>query len=186
MTRTSAKLDEARFFLRHIDQSKTRYPEFDYYLNAFLGSARSVLWVMRAEYQDVPGWKTWYDSKQLTTEDKTLFDALRDVRNRSVKRGTVETEISAIVDIPKARNDPNVNAAFFATDTPGKVEFVPLDGSEATAQILRENRPIAYGVLKTVYRRVDEFPEEDVVSVCKKYLERLESLVNECGDKFAI
>ncbi len=184
MSQTGTKLEEARFFLKHIDHSKTQYPDFDYYLNAFLGSARSILWVMKAEYQKVNGWKQWHDSKQLDAEDQALFDAINDVRIRSVKKASIETQLVAIVDMAATRTE--ANAALLASDIPGQVDVVPLDGSQATLEILRENRPIAYGVLKAVHRTVNEFPDDDIVNICKRYFERLEDLVNECSATFAL
>ena len=35
MDRTERKLDESKFFLRKLEESREKYPDFDYYLNAF-------------------------------------------------------------------------------------------------------------------------------------------------------
>ena len=77
MSRTRAKLNEARFFLGELERTYYEYverlellsknnpepPVCQYYLSAFISSARSVMWVMRSEYQNLGGWEEWYQSR---------------------------------------------------------------------------------------------------------------------------
>jgi hypothetical protein len=64
---TKAKLDEARFFLDHLQKHRAaatsgspRKPDpepFAYYLSAFISAARSVTWVLQAE--ETEKYKAW-------------------------------------------------------------------------------------------------------------------------------
>jgi hypothetical protein len=49
-TRTGFKLEEARFFLAHLEKHWRHVPQYEFYLSAFISAARSVTWVMRYEY----------------------------------------------------------------------------------------------------------------------------------------
>ena len=53
--RTKHKLEEAKFFLEQLRANYGKLKKFDYFLSAFISSARSVTWVMRNEYSSVPG-----------------------------------------------------------------------------------------------------------------------------------
>ncbi len=57
---TQFKLDEARFFLDHLAPNYGKERKFDFFLSAFISAARSVTWVMKAEYADVEGWAAWF------------------------------------------------------------------------------------------------------------------------------
>ena len=58
LTLTRGKLEEAQFFLSHVERTKGKHPDFDHFLNAFIGAAHSVTFVMQAEYGHVAGLKT--------------------------------------------------------------------------------------------------------------------------------
>jgi hypothetical protein len=72
------------------------------------------------------------------------------------------------------------------TNVPGRVDLIPLDGSERPKGILRARPAVAFGTLKATHRKIDEFPDEDIISVCRRYLQGLESLVDECEKTFAL
>lgn len=180
MTLTESKLEEARFFLRHLE-ARPKFPEFDYYLNAFISSARSVTWVMKAEYADVAGWNEWYDSKAPTAEIEPILGAITDARNRSQKRGTVSAQARATIEIPPS--NPNI-AAVLLTDAPGKVEIVPIDGTEANRAMLKERRVIALCTVKGVFSEIEELAGQDIVTACGKYVQWLDSVVDECRKSF--
>jgi hypothetical protein len=73
--RTNHKLGEAKFFLDQLTPNYGKLKKFDYFLSAFISSARSVLWVMRNEYDAVPGWEAWFDARKPNTEEEALLKA---------------------------------------------------------------------------------------------------------------
>jgi hypothetical protein len=72
MTNTRDKLNEATFCLKlmkatlngSIATTEQGRDEFRYSLNLFLSSARSVTWIMKNEFDKVPGFHTWYAGKE--------------------------------------------------------------------------------------------------------------------------
>ena len=54
---TEHKLEETHYFLDRLIDSYNTHPVFDYYLSAFISSARSVGWILNAECAKVPEWK---------------------------------------------------------------------------------------------------------------------------------
>ena len=54
---TKLKLKEALFFLQKMETHVDIEPDFDFYLNAFVSSSRSVKWIMNKEYSKVEGWE---------------------------------------------------------------------------------------------------------------------------------
>lgn len=100
MSHTSDKLAEAGFFLAKLDETHGT-KEFDYYLNAFIASARSVLWVMRAEYSKKEGWEAWYQAKEPTDEEARLLRLTRELRNTSEKVKPLRAYSEVEITIPK-------------------------------------------------------------------------------------
>jgi hypothetical protein len=65
--RATHKLNEARFFLRHLQEEEQKavrnWPEaFSYYLSAFLSAAVSVIYVLEHEVEDVFNPTTSFES----------------------------------------------------------------------------------------------------------------------------
>ena len=96
MRHTRHKLDEADFFLKKLDEhyydhandlsrGEVSPPTFSYYLSAFVSSTRSVTWVMRHEYNDIPGWREWYDANVPDEEQRVLLKIFNHLRVRSEK-----------------------------------------------------------------------------------------------------
>ena len=72
------------------------------------------------------------------------------------------------------------------TKTPGAVELVPLDESKRTTEILKMRQPVAICEVKSTFRKLNEFPDEDILPVCKQYLQCLETVVSEGEMQFAL
>ncbi|RHR21780.1 hypothetical protein DWX43_23515 [Clostridium sp. AF19-22AC] len=86
MKNTESRLGEARFFFNKMKESENVFPEFNYYLNAFISSSRSVLWIMNAEYNKIEGWHKWYADKEPDELTKIMLKGIVDARNRSLKK----------------------------------------------------------------------------------------------------
>jgi hypothetical protein len=89
--RTSRKLEEAAFFLGRLAENYGKLKRFDFYLSAFISSARSVLWVMRNEYCGVDGWEDWYQARQPSDEERALLRGTNNLRVRLEKIAPLET-----------------------------------------------------------------------------------------------
>ncbi len=183
VTRTRRKLSEAQFFLDCLKGAVNEYPEFDYYLSAFVGSSRSVLWVMRAEYTATPGWVEWFAEKSTGPGEDALFAAINEARLRSTKRGEMASDFVAVVDIPPS--SPAI-ASLRAGTFPERFKVIvyPEGGDEDA--VGEETRILAKGILRGVHARFREFPDDDVTEVCQRYVTSLETVVQECEEMFAL
>lgn len=187
MSHTRRKFDEANFFLQRMGTHFSDHPEFDYYLNAFISSARSVLWVMRTEYHAVDGWENWFSTKQVAADEQELLRKVNDIRVRSVKTQPLETRFVLIVDIPA----DNVNPEMKSLLTSGGERFMvaPMKISSNGTMSLPDGFPIDEAIVgKSVgfERHLDEFPDENIVNVCTRYLKFLEDVVAECEVSYVL
>lgn len=183
MSRTRRKLEESRFFLNHLRDSEKKHPDFDYFLNAFAAAARSVSWVMKAEYLRVPGWREWYETHSPDEGEKELLGAFTNLRNRSQKVNPLETKPVVVMDFPPESLTPEFKemlergfgkrfqATFYAVPEDGDMRNIP-----STAVL---------GVIRSAERRLDELGERNVLDACDNYFAALERLVEHCETKFA-
>jgi len=166
-----------------MQDSCDKYTEFDYYLNAFIGAARSVNWLMKAEYGSVPGWLQWYEAQAPERDEQQLLAAFTKLRNRSQKQEPLETKAVVVMHFPpesvtpdfKALLERGVGKRFEVT-----VYAVPEDGD--TSKI---PSTAVLGTVAEVGRRLDELGEQDVLDACGKYVAALARLVDDCEAEFA-
>lgn len=181
LTNTRRRLNEAEFFLEKMVESHLGEApvEFDYYLSAFLSSARAVLWVMRAEFGRVSGWEPWF--KSLEPQDPSLLDGITEMRNRSEKRGPVVSTETLVLTFEGLKSPPNEiwqrENKFFIT-----IETTSPDGVTTTS--VEEVRPVTPFKCEDIFRSVDEFPLQDILKVGRDYWSWLKSIVEECEGRF--
>jgi hypothetical protein len=199
MKLTEGKLNEARFFLSKLEQIYYEYlealgsdepspPVSQYYLSAFISSARSVMWVMRYEYYDVQGWEAWYDSHKANREheEEELLKKTNDVRIRSEKKSplilapnvafnSISDEITLETDetLPKEQRKK-----FKAKFTEFPKEGEDPDKEPKTIEMLLE--------VRSFFLALEEFPNEDILKLCKSYLSFLERIVYQCKEQFVV
>jgi hypothetical protein len=187
MSRTRRKLEEATFFLEKMRSERSAHPDFDFYLSACVNAARSVTWIMRAEYLDIEGWETWFRTKEPTAEDQSLLRKLNDLRVRSVKTHPLEAKATLVFAIPPDRVTPELKESLKSA-IGKKIILTAWEVSDGENEHLPDRVP-ASAFLTTfqgVGRQLDEFPGEDVVNVLNRYLSLLECLVAECEALFPL
>ena len=181
--RTRRKLQESRFFLDHLKASEKKLPEFDYYLSAFTAAARSVTWIMKAEYSKLPGWQEWYLLQAPDENERELLGSFTKLRNKSQKEDPLETKAVMVMDFPpecvtpefKQMMEQGVGRRFHltlyeVTDDSDMGSFPP------TAVL---------GTVRSAEHRIDELGEWDVLDACERYFTALERLVQRCEALFA-
>jgi hypothetical protein len=173
--RTHRKLDEARFFYRHLVEERKRdvinEPEaFGYYFSAFIQAARNVLWTL---HNDEPEkWETWEPiwKNRLTEEQRKFLKFTNELRLDETKRGgtekTMEWETVAIEELfPKMPTGDDHPAYIHAR--------------------LRKSTASHWGVPMTAFsqRRIfylqDGEGKQEAIQVCERYLLFLENAVRE-------
>jgi hypothetical protein len=182
-TRTQYKLEEARFFLDHVEKHWRDIPHVDFYLSAFVSAARSVSWVMQSEFSHVPGWKKWYDATEPSSEILEFLKTLNDVRVRAVHTDPIKTQTLANVTIAPGEVTPRV-LEFLQGGAQGQIQLEPIDPSNTVFLVKQGNEVLARAYLKHAQHEFPQFQGRDAKNVCRDYLNELERLVNDCVATF--
>lgn len=183
VTKTEYKLEEARYFLAHLEKHWRHLPQVDFYLSAFVSAARSVTWVMKAEFLHVHGWEQWYETKKPSSTIRELLKKMNDVRVRATKTDPLKTKTTANVTIPPDQLTPRV-MAFLRGDPSGLIHLEPIDSSNTEFLLKNGNEVLARAHLNNAEHELPEFRGRDSKDVCREYLNELEALVKECLAKF--
>lgn len=164
--RTKDQLEEARFFLHHLQDERAKHARpnkpplahFRFYLSAFLSAARSVRWVLQSEEKKYDAWcGSW--NERVTETENAVFKLITEMRNSSVKRGHVEMT-SRMEEVPiRESYNPDFqyyqrNASGFQAWTVREVQYVDLLGTK-----------------------------HDVVAVCEQYVDVLTRMVDDFEKK---
>jgi len=163
ISKTQKKCREAQFFLAKLaaEASTERLDreDFEFYLSAFLAAGRSVTFALQFEQKPLydgwyPGWRA-----TLTPDEVELFDFMKAQRNTTLKEGEPRTDVA--------------------------IEYIPVTELRRPA-----GRHPAYGFHwfgppwvppPTVGVKVHRFElggkMEEVLAVCRRYMDLLEALV---------
>jgi hypothetical protein len=153
-------------------------PQFDFYLSAFTSAARSVTWIMGAEYRkNVPEWAAWFAQRKPASDE--LLTKMNAARVRSTKSEPLRTRSKVRVAIPKENRTPEVDA-LLATDQ--TVRLIPID--DESAHVVAGDRIVVVGRMFDLQHELPEFAGRNVIDVCREYFAELESLVTECEARY--
>lgn len=164
--RTQKKLREARFFFRLLSREvqeavRTEPEAFEFYLNAFLSSARSVTFALQNEEKDkYDAWsQTWL--KNRSEDDQRLINFLKDQRNNAEHRGGADISlVREYVPITEVMTDDRGHPAY------GLHWFGPPETSPPQIR-LTDHTFEMFG------------DQKKVTSVCEKHLAILDELVRD-------
>lgn len=179
MTDTQQKLMYARIMLEQAKQNSNDYSMFMANLDAF---ARSVTLIMQKEFKSITGFEEWYIVKQQEMKNDPDFDFFNKLRvdtthirpfNASSRYttsfpGGMTISGGKTVDIPLGKVDDRGNLVI-DIETP-----VSINGKPAT-NIKR---------LTTRNYLFTDRPNEDAVTLCETYFQKLQEIVIECYQKF--
>ena len=187
--RADHKLGEARFFLQHLQKEDQKVikqcPEaFGYYLSAFLNATYSVVEIHELEAKSGPAkagetkndikerYNLWYKEwcKNLTANDRTLWDYMRGQRRAEVHMLGVET-------LPEEKAIP-------AESVPG-VTIVGPPASDLGEEHLRRTKELGLssGTLGWFYIQEPHFGGKgEVLQVCQRYVAILERFLKEFNE----
>lgn len=186
MGKTTDKLDEAEFFLKQIEANYLEHPTFDYYLGAFISSARSVLWIMRSEYSNIAGWESWYESLEPSTSDEALLQKINTARIRTEKQAPIKTNFRVDLTIPKEQVTEELRQELEnLINKTVEVSVKPSVENENFVGLPRKSGEVNFkGMIDNVYRVLGELGDDDVLAVCKEYFTVIKGVVFECKSRF--
>jgi hypothetical protein len=187
MTDTRDKLNETIFCLKlmkttlsshHATTTQGR-DEFRYSLNLFLSSARSVTWIMKSEFDKVPGFDSWYADKEAKMRSDSTMRFLLEQRNISLKQKPIQ---------PQGNTKVSFTDYLTASDSISIV-VTHADGTEEKFESQSEPPPPPKPSEVTMEQSwyFSGLPEgsNEVVATCEAHITKLEQLVNECESKFS-
>jgi hypothetical protein len=187
MKATRGKLDEALFFLQQTETHYLENPTFDYYLSAFISSARSVLWVMRSEYNNTNGWENWYETRKPTEEEELLLKKINDIRVSSEKKRPLKTNFQVVFKIPKDYLTQELRNALEKLPRGKKIDVTVTTANDENKPLstqVEKGRVEFRGKVDKVSRALGEPQEDDILEACKKYYTLLEQIVLDCEIRF--
>jgi hypothetical protein len=182
MSRTRDKLKEAHFFLQKLEEHYAQQPDINYYLSAFISSSRSVIWVMQSEHSDIRGWRDWYNSREPTLEEAIFLKSINEVRIRSEKKEPLRTSAQITIGINKGDTTPELEESLVSiVDKKVKVTIAARKDSRRKHKVRISKRSISFvAKINDLVQVVEEFPDKDVLPICRKYYLILKSFVDEC------
>jgi hypothetical protein len=181
MTGSQQKLMYADIMLQQAKQNINNYPVFIANLDAFVTDARSVTFIMQKEFNSINGFEEWYKVKQeemKNDSDFQLFNILR-------------------VDTTHVRpfNTPSRYTTLFqeGLSISGSKTVIPLGKADDKGNLVIDNKsPITINgkpvtnIKRSTTRRYffTDRPNEDAITICERYFQKLKELVTECYDTF--
>ena len=178
------KLQEAEFFLQHMRDTDSTSKEFDYFLNAFIGSCRSVQWVLSSQFNKNPELKLWLEQQSPTEDEQRILKSTNELRVRSTKIESVKTDKKATFAFDPSQLSHLPEKEFNLI----KRAFENGDFSQLNIKLHHKNegyspenppngRVFLPASATMAFREVKEFPNQDALVVSEKYFSAMKSLI---------
>ena len=179
MTDTERKYYEARYFFQKLDIDD---PYFDFNLSAFLNAARSVMWVMRHEFNKIDGWENWFQEYYLPQEQHQLLKEINDLRIESTKKSGIKTDFfflqtDMFVD---EKYYPELDRINQLEDGEYILSIEPLPADETN---IRKGEINFVGEINRERRQFDD-NRSKLKGKCEEYLKLIDIIINACLEKF--
>ena len=172
-----AKIKEAEYFLARMKEEQNNREHFVHNLSAFLSSARSVLQYAERESDPgenqnaKPGAKTWYDDLMSSSRILKFFKCKRDINihEEPVKpsahfQATFKEKIGISESIIAVLKDKDGKIKSKISSAPPKP---------------KPEKPETSVELEVRYKFSDWTGDEDVITLCEKYIQELEKVVKD-------
>ena len=163
------KFREAEYFYSKMIEEQEHRENFTYNLSAFLSSARSVLQYTLKEAKTKSGGGQWYNNLILTSSVLKFFRDKRDINIHTEpiqplahykSEFTVNIHLSASVSVTVTDKDGNIKQQYSS----GEPKPIPKDSETPE-------------VMEIKYKFDDWVGSEDVLTLCKMYIQELENVI---------
>ena len=179
---TQQNYNEAEYFLEMMKGNDENRQRFEYNLSAFLSAARSVTFVLQKESSKNPEFDEWYCKKQMQMKRDKLFKFLKKKRDSGIHKKIIKPRAEISTTIPfSGAGSPSIESIVRKAD--GAIK--DYESSESSAKPKLASKP--NGIEETKYKWFfNDWPEpdEDVITLCEKYLNDLKIIVEEAESKF--
>ncbi len=183
ITETEYKLKEAKYFISLLSRNKKNSEQFDFLLNAFVNSARSITWVMRAEFSKIPEWVSWFNAREVKKSERYILDLFNSLRVSASKKESLKTYFLVGIKIPENKFSNSLNRRLERLS--GKKLLISIKRDLGRKPKLNPKKLTFSAYLADVRRGVIGFTEKDILQLCGNYLAILDNLVKDCIRKFS-
>ena len=179
---TQQKYNEAEYFLEMMKDNDENHQRFEYNLSAFLSAARSVTFVLQEESSKNLEFDEWYCKKQMQMKRDKLFKFLKKKRDRAIHKKIIKprAEISTTISFSGAAS---FSIESELRDAEGNLK--DYEYSESLAKPKPASKPNNKEETKYKWFFKDwQETDEDVITLCERYLKELKIIVEEAESKF--
>jgi len=182
MSNTQRKLEEAKYFFKRMLETYQIPFEFECNLQAFISSARSVTFVMQAEYSKKAHFDEWYEKKVEEMQTDELLDFFKQARTKSIHEESLTPGTIAHIKHIYIKSIPQ--GWGFAISGKGEPVWISPKGervhafrfdSQVERVYLFDNPPKSF--------KGTELKDFSAVALCNIYLVYLSDLVKEVNEK---
>jgi len=197
MSNPRHKLEEAEYFLEGMKTNVKNDKVFSFNLSAFITAARSVTFFMQKESQNVMRFKDWYVNKQKLMDTDNDFKFLNEMRratvhirpviaNKKVSVSIVEPAVSVtdsvVIRVIRAGKVIEEHSSQPTKNIPSPIQSL-IKYVYTIFRLLNKKSDSSKGG-RSVSRFFKERPDEDLIKLCEKYLQKLRKLLDEYEQLF--
>src|SRR5215210_1128258 len=149
---------------------------FKFHLSAFLSAARSITLVMQKEYAHAAGIESWYEPLQEEMRKDGLHTFFNNLRVTSIHIKQVQPIVQFSLPVADLFSMPSGSTIVMGDKNEGTYltnASVAEVASTDVAKIRADPRSL-----------FDEKPDEDVITLCERYLSSMSTIVHKCREKF--
>jgi hypothetical protein len=168
------KLEAAWHFLEEMRKSMENRKVFVFNLDAFLSTSRSVTFVLQNELSHNPKFKEWYSQKQEEMKKDELMNFFVEMRDVSIHERSTETrEVTSVFITETASASDSVSITVIRSNGT-KETFEPKPPVVEPKQPATNENPKISHTYFFVGRT-----DNDIITLCSQYYEKLFRLVTE-------
>ena len=185
---TQQKYNEAEYFLEMMKENDENRQKLKFNLSAFLCATRSVTLVLQKEYSKNPKVMEWYCKKQIWMKGDALFKFFVKNRNEVIhKKGKIDARADIKIEVPSAEVRVSaISVEAIVRNADGTIKDNEYSESPVKPKITPKQDDTEITEYKWFFKNCpDEYRNVDVITLCKKYLNELNIIVEEAESKFS-
>ena len=172
------KFKEVEHFYSKMIEEQEHRENFEYNLSAFLSSTRSILLYALREAETKPGGKQWYDNRISSSPVLKFFKDKRDI---NIHKEPIQPLVHFKIG-PTGTIRPSGSISITAQDKDGNIK--QQYSSDKPDPIQKESKAPEFKEIK--YRFNDWGGSEDVLTLCRMYVQELENVIKDGVNKGSI
>lgn len=185
-TDTREKLNETLYFLKQMEAKQPERDNFKFNLSAFLSAARSITLIMQKEFSKVPDFNNWYEGIAIGKDEEMKFFNRKRILTIHQKPVKPRARVDVNICVPTANITINAYSPTVITTKADEIIGQRVEPEQISSKATStSDKSISMGESVTTWRwYFEEFPDMDVLTLCKEHSKKLEALVSECESLF--